>query len=427
MMKQEQSYLTFLNIIIFPFLFFFSILTLNVSPQFVGVPFFWIAVLWFFAFLSNALFCSNIRIRIVLFNAASFLLIFGGFECYCWIRWKSLQYHQSDAHVEVYKSAPIDVSIVPTRSDIDAFLTSDPLLGIVPYKDNKVFGVVYSHGQLLIPNTVYTTNAHGLRISPPCDPNICQNSILFFGGSYTFGAYVNDDETLPYQVGIKLARQYHIYNFGFNGYGPHHLLAALDSSFIVDTVVEPPQYAIYQAIPDHVCRIAGLRPYSKRDPKYVFDKQKEIKFAGHFDDQPGTIPQNYLLQKLQGYLNKSFFYTLLMKSRKDREVNDGDIDLFLGIIANAEQHLERYYPDISFHIIIWDDHSKISTRIVQGLSKNNMIHLVTEIIPDYQEKRSAYMALEHPTSLAYETVAEYIVHHIVKKNSPDKSLKNPYE
>ena len=47
------------------------------------------------------------------------------------------------------------------------------------------------------------------------------------GCSVTFGLWVNDDETMPYVA--QYASHYRPYNYGVSGYGPHHMLAQLQS------------------------------------------------------------------------------------------------------------------------------------------------------------------------------------------------------
>ena len=105
-------------------------------------------------------------------------------------------------------------------------------------------------------DVVYTTNEAGLRASPPSAE--ARESILFFGGSFTFGTGVNDDETMPHRGGVATKGKYRVFNFGYAGYGPHQMLAAIEGGLVDEIVIEPPKYVIYQAIPHHVERAAGL-------------------------------------------------------------------------------------------------------------------------------------------------------------------------
>ena len=75
----------------------------------------------------------------------------------------------------------------------------------------------------------YTIGPNGLRVSPPYEEVADVPCALFFGGSFTFGTGVEDDEALPYVAGILSEGKYRVYNFGYRGYGPHQMLAALES------------------------------------------------------------------------------------------------------------------------------------------------------------------------------------------------------
>jgi len=132
----------------------------------------------------------------------------------------------------------------------------------------------------------YTIDDHGLRIASPSvtTHNRQSNCLLFFGDSFTFGEGVKDDETMPYRVSEKTKRRYQAYNFAFLGYGPHQMLAQLQEG-LVDAAIEcKPAIAIYQALPDHVSRAAGLEAWSQFGPKYVSAKDNLVLLKGRFED-----------------------------------------------------------------------------------------------------------------------------------------------
>ena len=118
----------------------------------------------------------------------------------------------------------------------------------------------------------YTIDDHGLRIASPSvnTEKRQSNCLLFFGDSFTFGEGVKDDETMPYRVSEKTKRRYHAYNFAFLGYGPHQMLAQLQEG-LVDAAIEcKPAVAIYQALPDHVSRAAGLGSVEPNSARNMF-------------------------------------------------------------------------------------------------------------------------------------------------------------
>ena len=91
-------------------------------------------------------------------------------------------------------------------------------------------------------DVTYTINKYGLRVSPhDLKENITNTynfkNILFFGGSFTFGEGVNDDENLPWKIEKKSNYKLKSYNFGFHGYGSHQMLRTLELG-LIDNIVD---------------------------------------------------------------------------------------------------------------------------------------------------------------------------------------------
>jgi hypothetical protein len=160
----------------------------------------------------------------------------------------------------------------------------------------------------------YNIDRDGLRISAPKGQINGERSILFFGCSFTFGEAVEDEETLPYQLGRLLTYPYSVYNFGFEGYGPNHMLAALEAGLATNIVASPPEFVFYQAIPDHVKRIVGGHPWIKYGPIYHLSASGSVTLVGHFDDSVNVrtpAPDGLVIRQLK----KSFLLRALWKGR----------------------------------------------------------------------------------------------------------------
>ena len=77
-------------------------------------------------------------------------------------------------------------------------------LGYAPYP-NRVVEAWKIVGSDRIYDVTYTIDSHGLRKTPGITASAAARSaFLFFGGSFTFGEGLNDDETLPYQFAKEL-------------------------------------------------------------------------------------------------------------------------------------------------------------------------------------------------------------------------------
>ena len=81
--------------------------------------------------------------------------------------------------------------------------------------------------------------------------------IWIYGDSFAFGYGLNDEHTLPYRLGVLSEKRYRIHNLAFGGYGPHHMLASLESDHAASRVDCNPDLVIFQGVPDGARRAAG--------------------------------------------------------------------------------------------------------------------------------------------------------------------------
>ena len=215
------------------------------APQ----PFLWTLLLWTTLAGTGALWVRQTGPKVALVNVAAVLTVLTAYEGYLWLR---------------------DLQSDPTRlegSYTTDYFVADDLLGYGPAKPNVATAVKY-HDDKPIYRVEYTIGADGLRVSPPAvAPEL--GCALFFGGSVTFGEGVADDQSMPYQLGALTGHRYRVYNFGFHGYGPHQMLAALEGGRVAEIARCRPSHVIYQAIIPHVERAAGLATWDKHGPRYV--------------------------------------------------------------------------------------------------------------------------------------------------------------
>jgi hypothetical protein len=278
-------------------------------------------------------------------------------------------------------------------------------LGYAPVENNEVSVTKYwKNGQRL--NAKYTIDPQGLRRANNNDNGDYTRSMIFFGCSYTFGESVNDEETMPFQVGVLSDDQYKIYNFGFLGYGTHQMLSAIEHGLVERAVDIDPKYAIYQALPDHINRLLGWRKWDVQGPKYILDTEKQVKHIGYFDDNKSSF------QIIQNQFEKSYFYR---KITEKKDISPHDIDLFTGMVSTAKNALKKLYPDIEFHVVFWDIGpwtvpKDLPKSMIQSLENQKInVHLISNILLNYSEK--TYLINEydsHPNPLANKVIAEYI-------------------
>jgi len=353
------------------------------SLEYFSTPYGWIFLSWFLALMYFVLISKKRVIKFVCLNVGVVLLTVGLFE------------------ISLSK-ALLDI---PEAFSPQLFTHSD-ILGHALLKESTATASKEVEGELLY-EVVHTIDGHGLRIPPPHEAN-SRDCILFFGGSFTFGAGVQDDEAMPYQVGVKSGGRYQIYNFGVNGYGPHQMLAALEHGLVDDIIDCEPKYAIYQAIFHHIPRVAGFT--HEHGPRYVLCEacpdDQQVRFAGDFSD----YNFNTLFDDWQIYRN----------IRKNWGNSRPEVDLFLGIVAKSRDIIQTRYPSSEFHVLIWDNEgSPDKETVLRELKAQGIpLYYISAIIPDVDQHPAIYrLAFPydwHPSARAHELIAEYVVSEIIR-------------
>ena len=356
------------------------------------LPYAWIFLTWSIVLIYASISARESTRRAVWLNTAVATIVLTGFEFY----------FGTDSEEEY-----CDPEIVP-----DVY-TTDDLLGWTLLRDVRGSAVCSIGGEDIY-RVTYTTGPDGLRISPPSRDS--HYSILFFGGSYTMGQGVEDQETLPSLVAQKTAGMFRTYNFGVSGYGPHHMLAALESGLVDRVVADEPRLAIYLAIPDHVNRAAGRKDWDTNGPRYVLASDGTTRFEGQFDDVWDVhsaivriLRKSYIVQRLLPHLGEGCV---------------ADFDLFGAIVASSRTIIKNSYPNSEFHVILWAESEDEETngRVLNSLEQLGIIvHLVSDFVPDIEDGAKYRLDQReggHPTTFAYDRFADYIVDEVLRDRTP---------
>ena len=359
-----------------------TIISLNFFP----CPFIWIFFSWFFVFLGLAKTSKKHSFKLLLFYISLIPFTVGIFETYLFINTK-----------------------IHSKYTEGVIIRNHNVLGYAPLAGSKASHAKYFNNDLIF-DVEYKINSDGLRISPPYNSRELLGSILFFGGSFTYGTGLNDIETMPYQTGIKTHGKYYIYNFGFRGYGPHQMLAAIEFGIVEKIVKFRPKYAIYQALIGHIGRAAGLAFWDTYGPKYVLNKDGKIVYEG-----------NYNKWIIAG-LRESFIFTKIMRKKLGR-INSSSkyVNLFIEIIDKSRKMLETRYPGCEFHVLLRGSKDQTNyTEVLEKLKQKGIkIHPINDIFnySNISFKGSELIISEHdphPSPLANEIIARYLTEKIIK-------------
>lgn len=234
-----------------------------VSIEFLPLPFAWVGCSWFVLLLLLAWRTERRVIKVALFNLAFVPLAFGGFELYLGSRTRP---HHDPA--------------IPSEHRLRDDVVGHKLATDVSVRE------ALSFGNDLVYDAVYTTDPKGLRVAPTYVGDGDGLCLLFFGGSFTFGHGLNDDEAIPWLTAVLTGGRHRVYNLAYSGWGAHQMLAQLQSGRVDEVIDCLPTHAIYYSIHDHVQRAAGRSPYDPFGPRFVLHPDGGVEHRGSFDDAP---------------------------------------------------------------------------------------------------------------------------------------------
>lgn len=284
---------------------------------------------------------------------------------------------------------------------LDGYTIPDDLLGYAPGRNHVTTMRRFGDDELVY-EVVYSIDENGLRIAPPHRPEAADRCVLFFGGSFTFGEGLRNEETLPYRLGIETDGAYRVYNFGFHGYGPHQMLAALELG-VVDRAIEcAPRFVVYQGSAFHIDRAAGLSPWEKGGPRFEITDDGLVEYRGRWDPSRFEYP---------AWLRAAFdaSYVLGKIPTAHRPTNEDDYARYLGILETSRRFVASRYPGAEFIVVFWDapDDSIAADLVTRGFR----VIRVSEILTDrgeFPDKYRLHRLDGHPNALAMSRIAEHL-------------------
>ena len=300
----------------------------------------------------------------------------------------------------------------PTHS-----MVFDESLGYKP-KPNTSHTAIRTVDGKIIYSIKYSTDANSLRITPVDSTKPRTKYAQFYGCSMTFGEGVQSNETLPYYFG-KFDSAYRPYNFAYSGYGPHQMLARLETDLTkkiaamdiapmdiapMDIVKESTGIAFYIYINDHVNRAIGTMTnygYNGGNAPYFHEDGSELKHDGLFRDARRI---------------RNWFYERMLKSNILKlfeigypfKITEDDYELTAEIMAQASRDYKKQFGNDNFYVIIYP--TTIDSSLIINLLRQKGVKVL-----DYSklfnptDKKYAIPYDEHPTALANEVLIKELV------------------
>ena len=284
-------------------------------------------------------------------------------------------------------------------SALEGYTIPHDVLGYAPAPGHETTLRVTGDGEVVY-DVTYTIDAQGLRISPPSTAPDGGPCLVFFGDSFTFGEGLENDETLPWQLGVATGGRYRVYNFGFHGYGPHQMLAALERGLVEERTDCRPLAVVYQGAEFHVARAAGLSTWEESGPHYEASEDGGAKLVGRF------APDRFLYP--QWLVDAAAHSRVLAKLRGlHRPTHAGDVARLLGILEQTRREVAERFPGAEL-LVVWWDSGPDDALAAELLARGFRVQRVSAMLPDRFEAPEKYRLHRldgHPNALAFERVA----------------------
>ena len=368
---------------------FIVLLLLLISAALIGLvsyPFVFVLLLWLGALIYAAWNATTANKKAVCINLAAVAGLLLALEAH-WVNKKE------------FRKRP-----VVATNQVTGFSMKDPLLGYTRAPNYSRDATKTVNGQASY-SVTYTTDSSGYRITPQPENPLDDTCMIFLGCSFTFGDGVNDAEAMPYQV-AELSNRKTI-NLGVSGYGPHHMLAAIEFDLLPDLGDCSGKIAVYQAIEDHVSRAAGLGHVGEIGPRYVISETGQVVYAGQYGDRLKSNDAGAIWGAVFG---KSYIYQEYFVERY--WVGEDEIELYLAIVAAAKSRLQQKFPGVHFIVLYWDTSDRSHAREIEARLPEiaDEYIRVSEIIPGIDADPTSWLLPldPHPNAKAHRAIAEHL-------------------
>lgn len=213
----------------------------------------------------------------------------------------------------------------------------------------------YADGRTAI-EALYTIDRAGRRFTPGQMAARPRGTLLFFGCSYVFGEGLNDHQTLPAYSAI-LQKNFRVYNYAFNGWGPNNVLRFLNSEkFGIDLARGQRLVAVYVFIDHHFMRALGslnvyrnIAGWADRLPYYSLAPDGRLESRGMLSERP-------FLDPLFRLLGKSAIVRAFRVEIPPR-LQDSHLRLVSAILGEIRDTLRARLGPVEFYVAIYPENT----------------------------------------------------------------------
>jgi len=354
----------------------------NIAEHIAVHEFAYLFLLCGFSFLTAAVFVKNVFFRIIclVFFSVFTALSVTEFVLYSAMRQvftesvKNIKF-EPDNKKEVVKCARF-----VDKNKRDFFCFNENIDYELKNRDNKLLGIAE-----------YSLVTNGFR-QTQCDET-GEKIYIFLGCSFTFGEFVNDNETLPYNFSKLMNFKANVLNLGVRGKGTNRALSILNSGIInkIDNNSKAGHF-VYSLIGDGIRRNFRITEGDSSSDNWLYKNGKWERTPQPLGTVKLIFAKSYIFRKIlldlmeRKYVNFYAYYLIDSLVEMDRIVKD------------------KY--NSKFTVIVWPEFGGKFIRTIKG--KNLDLIFLPEKFRKYE---NGYY--DHPNPKMNEEIAEILYNHIV--------------
>lgn len=254
-------------------------------------------------------------------------------------------------------------------------------------------------------DAVYTVNDDGYRETRG-DAGAAE-TYVFWGDSFTFGIFLNDDQTLPHHFSRLLGFEQNVMNLGVAGWGPHQCLRALQAGRFpgASRPIAPGRIrgVFFGLIDTQADRAVALDPKFTTTPYYVLENDRPVlrqrtARAGLAADLATMMEKSRVYPKLRDRLSARF----------GRRSYDDKWRLTTAILAEMDRMCRERFG-VPMTVVYWDDDPMVMAMLRErGLD----VVPVGDAFAEGEEWRKMamkYLVFDgHPSVYANARLAEHL-------------------
>ena len=317
--------------------------------------------------------------------------------------------------IEIYSGYELSTQTEQPPSEDSFYYDAEESLQVDPDVGLKggVLGIttekgIYTKSDQVFFDVKYQFDEYGRRTVNTHNKTPQQEHLLIFGGSFSFGTGLNEEDTLQNKLYIESSEKLNTYDYSFYGYGMHQMLANLERPGFREEILGNKGNAVYVYIDNHIRRAIGDMEWSTwhNDVHYPYYYLNNglISRNGSFATGRAFATNLYRFLKNTSTF-KHFGINLPLPSPEHTE-------LAAKIVIKSSNTYKEMFEDSDFYVLIHPYTNKHLPETIEFVTwlENNDVNVLQPELVDW-ERPSDFTISEHdvhPNGYLNELIAKYI-------------------